>query len=289
MGMAINYDKLMARKFLDAEQTYTKRDTILYALGLGFGADPVDENQLQYVYEKSLKALPTMAVVLGSPGSWMREDPEVGINYLKVVHGEQSLAVHKPLPAEATVVGHNRIDRIIDKGEGKGAVVYVERKLYDKANGDHLATTMGSIFARADGGFGGPVTQAPALHQMPEGAPDVVCDIATMPRQALIYRLSGDYNPLHSDPAVAKAAGFPVPILHGLCTYGIVGHAVIKSFCGYDASRLTGLQVRFSSPIYPGETIRVEMWKSAGVVSLRAKVLERDLVVLSNGRADIQQ
>ncbi|WP_096671784.1 MaoC/PaaZ C-terminal domain-containing protein [Polaromonas sp. AET17H-212] len=287
--MAINYDKLMARKFLDAEQTYTKRDTILYALGLGFGADPVDENQLQYVYEKSLKALPTMAVVLGSPGSWMREDPEVGINYLKVVHGEQSLAVHKPLPAEATVVGHNRIDRIIDKGEGKGAVVYVERKLYDKANGDHLATTMGSIFARADGGFGGPVTQAPALHQMPEGAPDVVCDIATMPRQALIYRLSGDYNPLHSDPAVAKAAGFPVPILHGLCTYGIVGHAVIKSFCGYDASRLTGLQVRFSSPIYPGETIRVEMWKSAGVVSLRAKVLERDLVVLSNGRADIQQ
>lgn len=287
--MAINYEKLMARKFPEAEQTYTKRDTILYALGLGFGADPVDENQLQYVYEKSLKALPTMAVVLGSPGSWMREDPEVGINYLKVVHGEQSLAVHKPLPAEATVVGHNRIDRIIDKGEGKGAVVYVERKLYDKANGDHLATTMGSIFARADGGFGGPVIQAPALHQVPEGAPDVVCDIATMPRQALIYRLSGDYNPLHSDPAVAKAAGFPVPILHGLCTYGIVGHAVVKSFCAYDASHLASLQVRFSSPVYPGETIRVEMWKSAGVVSLRAKVLERDLVVLSNGRADIQQ
>lgn len=148
--MAIKYEKLVTQKFPEAEQTHTKRDTILYALGLGFGADPVDENQLQYVYEKGLKALPTMAVVLGSPGSWMREDPEVGINYLKVVHGEQSLAVHKPLPAEATVVGQNRIDRIIDKGEGNGAVVYVERKRYDKVNGDHLVTTMGSIFARAE-------------------------------------------------------------------------------------------------------------------------------------------
>lgn len=285
--MAINYDKLISRKFPDVEQTYSKRDTILYALGLGLGANPLDEDQLQYIYEKKLIALPTMAVVLGSPGSWLRVDPQVGINYLKVVHGEQWLSVHESLPIEATVVGQNRIDRIIDKGEDNGAVIYVERKLYNKSNGDHLATTMASIVARDDGGFGGPVIQAPALHQVPEGPPQMVCDIDTLPRQALIYRLSGDYNPLHSDPSVAKAAGFSAPILHGLCTYGIVGHALIKSYCDYDASLLTSLQVRFSSPVYPGETIRIEMWNKSGLVSFCVKVLERDVVVASNGCANI--
>ena len=286
--MAINYEKLMAWKFPEVEQTYSKRDVMLYALGLGFGADPMDENQLQYVYEENLKALPTMAVVLGSPGSWMRA-PESGINYLKVVHGEQWLTAHKPLPPEATVVGHTRITNVIDKGEGKGAVVYIERKLYNKTNGDPLSTIVSSTFARGDGGFGGPSGPTPPLHTVPEGTPEKTCDLATLPRQALIYRLSGDYNPLHGDPKVAKAAGFPMPILHGLCTYGTAAHAVIKTCCGYDASRLTGLQVRFSAPVYPGETIRTEMWKSGGVVSFRSRVLERDVVVLSNGRADIRE
>ncbi len=284
--MTIDYEKLMAWKFAEAEQTYTRRDTMLYALGLGFGADPCDENQLQYVYDKNLKALPTMAVVLGAPIGWLR-DPRVGLTYSKIVHGGEWLTVHKALPAEGTVIGQERIDRISDKGEGKGAVLYVERKLYNKASGDHLATTMQAAFARADGGFGGPPTQAVALHQVPEGAPEIVCDILTLPRQALIYRLSGDYNPLHGEPAAAKAAGFPRPILHGLCTYGIAGHAVIKTYCDYDSDRLSSLQARFSSPVYPGETIRVEMWEKSGVVSLRAKVVERDLVVLSNGRAEI--
>ena len=286
--MAINYEKLMTWKFPEIEQTYGKRDAMLYALGLGFGADPVDESQLQYVYEENLKALPTMAVVLGSPGSWMR-NPESGINYLKVVHGEQWLTAHKPLPIEGTVAGHTRITSVIDKGEGKGAVVYIERKLYNKANGDHLSTIVSSTFARGDGGFGGPSGPAPSLHTLPEGAPEKICDLATLPRQALIYRLSGDYNPLHGDPKVAKAAGFPMPILHGLCTYGTAAHAIIKTCCGYDASRLTGLQVRFSAPVYPGETIRTEMWKNGGVVSFRSKVVERNVMVLSNGRADIRE
>ena len=286
--MAINYEKLMAWKFPEVEQTYSKRDTMLYALGLSFGADPMDESQLQYVYEENLKALPTMAVVLGSPGSWMR-NPESGINYLKVVHGEQWLTAHKPLPQEAAVVGHTCITSVIDKGEGKGAVVYIERKLYNKANGDHLSTIVSSTFARGDGGYGGPSGLAPPLHTLPEGAPEKTCDLATLPRQALIYRLSGDYNPLHGDPKVAKAAGFPMPILHGLCTYGTAAHAIIKTCCGYDASRLSGLQVRFSSPVYPGETIRTEMWKNGGVVSFRSKVVERNVMVLSNGRADIRE
>ncbi|MCC7182594.1 MAG: MaoC family dehydratase N-terminal domain-containing protein [Rhodocyclaceae bacterium] len=284
--MAIDYDKLMAWKFPDAEQTYTERDSMLYALGLGFGADPMDEQQLQYVYEEKLKAIPTMAVVLAGPGPWLRS-PEAGINYLKVVHGEQWLTAHKPLPPAATVVGQSRITRIIDKGEGKGAVLYMERKLFDKKSGDHLATLEMSTFARGDGGFGGPPVASPVLHTVPEGPPQHTCDLSILPRQGLIYRLSGDYNPLHADPKVAKAAGFHMPILHGLCTYGTAAHAIIKTLCGYDAHRLKSLQVRFSSPVYPGETIRTEMYRDGNVVSFRAKSVERDVVVLSNGRADI--
>jgi len=281
--MAIDYVKLMGWKFTDSVQSYTKRDTMLYALGLGLGADQNDEQQLRYVYEDGLKALPTMAVVLGGSGNWLR-DPASGVDYLKVVHGEQWLAPHQPLPAEGTVVGRSRITAVIDKG----AVIYVERKLFEQATGAPLATLAMSIFARGNGGFGGPASgPTPPLHAVPEGAPPRSCDLVTLPRQALLYRLSGDYNPLHADPKVARAAGFPVPILHGLCTYGVAGHAIVKTCCDYDASRLVSLQVRFSAPVFPGETIRTEMWQDGRVISFRCRVPERDVVVLSNGRAEI--
>lgn len=285
--MAIDYDQLMGWKFADSVQSYAKRDTMLYALGLGLGADQNDERQLRYVYEDGLQALPTMAVVLGGSGNWLR-DPASGVDYLKVVHGEQWLALHQPLPAEGAVVGRSRIIAVIDKGANKGAVIYVERKLFEQTTGAPLATLTMSTFARGNGGFGGPASgPTPPLHAVPEGAPPRSCDLVTLPRQALLYRLSGDYNPLHADPRVARAAGFPMPILHGLCTYGVAGHAIIKTCCDYDASRLVSLQVRFSAPVFPGETIRTEMWQDGRVVSFRCRVLERDVVVLSNGRAEI--
>ena len=285
--MTIDYDKLMGWKFADSVQSYTKRDTMLYALGLGLGADQNDEQQLQYVYEDGLKALPTMAVVLGGSGNWLR-DPASGVDYLKVVHGEQWLALHQPLPPEGAVVGRSRVTAVIDKGAGKGALIYVERKLFEQATGAPLATLTMSTFARGNGGFGGPASgPTPPLHAVPEGAPQRVCDLATLPRQALIYRLSGDYNPLHADPKVARAAGFPMPILHGLCSYGVAGHAIVKTCCGYDANRLVSLQLRFSAPVFPGETIRTEMWQEGRVISFRCRVLERDVVVLSNGRAEV--
>ncbi len=290
----IDYASLKARTFPDVEQAYTKKDTMLYALGLGYGHDPMDESQLQFVYEKNLKALPTMAVVLGYPGFWMK-DPDSGIDWVRLVHGEQALTVHKPLPVAGTVIGRTRVKALVDKGEGKGALVFQERTLHDKASGELLATLDHLTFCRADGGFSekegngprGGDTPPPPKPAVPETAPDKVCDLPTLPQAALIYRLCADDNPLHAEPAVAKAAGFPQPILHGLATYGVAGHAILKTFCGYDASKLKSLSLRFSSPVFPGETIRTEMWKDGGRVRFRARAVQRDIVVLSHGTAEI--
>lgn len=284
--MAIDYDKLKNWNFGEIEQTYTTKDSILYALGLGLGADPMDERQLRFVYEDDMAALPTMSVVLGYPGFWLK-DPETGVDWVKVLHGEQGIIVHKPLPAEGTVVGKTRVTEIIDKGEGRGALILSERDVVDKATGDLLATLTSTTFARGDGGFGGPEGPSPKPHALPERDADEVCDLPTLPQAALIYRLSGDFNPLHADPKVAVAAGFERPILHGLCTLGVAGHALLKTACGYDPARFKSMALRFSAPVYPGETIRTEVWRDDGVISFRSSVVERDVVVLNNGRAEV--
>jgi len=282
--MPIDPEKLLAWPFEDVEHSYTKRDTILYALGLGFGSDPIDEGELQYVYEENLLAVPSMAVVLGYPGFWLK-DPETGIDWKQVLHGEQWLDILRPIPAEGTVIGRTKVTDILDKGADKGAIVYSVRDIIDKASGEVLARASMSTFCRGDGGFGGKAGPTPKPHALPQTTPDLTCDLATLPQAALIYRLSGDDNPLHADPEVARAAGFPRPILHGLATYGIAARAILKAYCGYDARRLTSLAVRFSAPVYPGETIRVEMWRESGGVAFRAKAVERDTVVLTNGFA----
>ena len=292
--MAIDYAKLKAWSFKDVEQSYGEKDTMLYALGLGVGYDPMDRQQLDFVYEKNLKVLPTMAVVLGYPGFWMK-DPASGIDWVKIVHGEQFLKLHRPLPAAGAVVGRSRIRALVDKGRDKGALVVQERTLHDKASGELLATLEHATFCRGDGGFSevrgngpkGGDPAPPAKPVTPEGAPDATCDLPTLPQAALIYRLCADPNPLHAEPAVAKAAGFPRPILHGLATYGVAGHAILRTFCGYDPARLKSLGVRFSAPVFPGETIRTEMWRRGNALQFRARVLERDLIVLSHGTAEV--
>lgn len=292
--MAIDYAKLKAWKFGDVEQSYGEKDAMLYALGLGVGHDPMDEQQLAFVYEKKLKVLPTMAVVLGYPGFWMK-DPASGIDWVRIVHGEQFLQLHRPLPASGTVVGRSRIRALVDKGSDKGALVVQERSLHDKGSGELLATLEHVTFCRADGGFSqlpdngprGGDAPPPAKPATPEGAPDATCDLPTLPQAALIYRLCADPNPLHAEPAVAKAAGFPRPILHGLATYGVAGHAILKTYCGYEPARLKSLGVRFSAPVFPGETIRTEMWRRGNALQFRARVLERDLIVLSHGTAEV--
>jgi acyl dehydratase len=285
--MAIDYDKLLALKIPQVEHRYTDKDAILYALGVGLGLDPLNRDELSFVYEKNLKALPTFAAVLSYPGFWIRELP-TGIDWVRSVNGEQAIVLHRPLAAQGTVIGHTRILDVIDKGAGKGALIYSERKVSDKASGALLITVTQTTFCRADGGFGGPQRESSPVHPIPERKPDMICDLPTRPEMALIYRLSGDRNPLHADPEVAKAAGFPRPILHGLATFGVAGHAVLKTVCGYDPDRLVAFGGRFSAPVFPGETIRTEIWREGAMISFRALAVERNVVAMNNGRAEVK-
>jgi acyl dehydratase len=208
------------------------------------------------------------------------------------VHGEQTLTIHKPLPVEGDLIGTPKLVRVLDKGvvdgRNRGAVAVTERKVYDKKTGDHICTLEQTSFWRGDGGFGGQSGPSREPHVLPQTAPQFTCDLHTLPQAALIYRLSGDYNPLHSEPAHAQKVGFPRPILHGLGTFGVAGHALLKTLCGYDPSGFKSMEARFSSPVYPGETLRTEMWKEGNVVSFRCTVPAREnVVVLNNGRAEI--
>ncbi len=285
--MALDPDILLNHDFGVLEHSYTERDSALYALGVGLGFDPLDEAQLKFVYEQNMAALPTMAVVLAYPGFWLKES-WTGVDWVRVLHGEQGIRIHQPLPPAATVVGTTRVTAVVDKGAAKGALIYSEREVRDKATGELLCTLTQSGFARGDGGFGGESRPSPPVHRIPDRAPDDVCELPTLPQAALIYRLSGDFNPLHADPKVAREAGFEAPILHGLATLGVAGHALLRAVCDYDPARLRALDLRFSAPVYPGETLATEIWRDGdGVVSFRTSAVERGVVVLNNGRAEI--
>ena len=284
----LDYAKVRHWQSADIRQTYTARDVILYALGVGMAQDPMDRDELRYVVEGDLRVLPSMAAVLAYPGFWIRDNPELGIDPVRLVHGEQSITLHQPLPAAGTVIGRTRVTRVVDKGAGKGALVQSEKRITDAASGALLATCESVTFCRADGGFsagGGGDAPGDPPQATPTTAPELVLDMQTRPEAALLYRLSGDYNPLHSDPDVATAAGFPRPILHGLATYGAACHGLVKRFCGYDPARLKSISARFSAPAYPGDLIRLECWKLGDEVAFRARVPARDVVVLSHGRA----
>lgn len=287
--MPIDRDRLLNWKFEDVEHNYTCRDTMLYALSLGVGSDPVDEDQLRFVFEKDLATLPSMAVVLAYPGLWL-QDSRTGANWQQLLHGEQGIQLERPLPAEATVVGCTKVLDVLDKGERKGAHVLTERVLYDKASGERLARLTSTAILRADGGFGGPSSgPLSKLRPPPDRKPDVTSDMPVLPQAALLYRLLGDYNPLHADPELARNAGFQRPILHGLCTFGIAGYALVKTVCNSRPERMAGMSVRFSAPAYPGETIRTEIWIEPEMVCFRARAVERDVVVLTNGVAQIAE
>lgn len=277
---------LLARAFAPVVHNLTPHDAILYALGVGLGADPVDTAQLQYLYEDGLRALPFMANVLGYPGFWAKE-PDTGIDWPRVVHAEQWIELHDTLPVNERVVGHTSVTAFHDKGT-KGAIMASERRI-ESWGGKHLATVGGLAMLRGDGGSGVTVGELRPTHPVPDRAPDTVCDLPTLPQAALIYRLSGDLNPLHIDPAVAHSAGFPRPILHGMASMGVAGHAVLRAVLAYDAARMRSMAVRFTSPVYPGETIRTEIWQDGRTVSFRCRVVDRDVVVLDRGRVELDE
>lgn len=284
--MAIDNARLTSRVFPDITQTYTVRDTILYALGLGLGQDPMDPRQLRHVYEEGLEPLPTLGLVLATPGFWLKE-PETGVDWTKVLHGEQGLTVHRTLPPSGQVVGRLRIDGLVDKGPGRGALLYATRDVSDAATGEPYCTLTSTTFLRADGGFGGPAGPVRPPHPMPEGPPDAAFDWALGRHQALLYRLNGDYNPVHADPRAAASGGFRQPILHGLCSYGVAAWSVASLVCPDTPGRLRRFDLRFTAPVYPGETLRTEIWRQGeDAVAFRTRVVERDVIALNNGRAE---
>lgn len=273
--MAIDPEALLAREPIVTRQTLSPRDVMLYALGVG-------AQELPFVYEDGLKVLPTMATVLAYPG-FVWKDFDLGADWKKVLHGETSIELHRPLPTEGELVGETRFGPIFDKGAGKGSVCYQTREIRD-GSGELVATVRNSSFLRGDGGQGGSDETQPKPRPIPEREPDEVVTLTTAENQAIIYRLSGDYNPLHIDPAVAQAGGFDRPILHGLATFGVAGRALVRALCNNQTARVKRIDVRFASPVYPGETIRTEVWREGdGKAAFRAIVEERNQIVLNNG------
>ncbi|HAE02870.1 MAG TPA: 3-alpha,7-alpha,12-alpha-trihydroxy-5-beta-cholest-24-enoyl-CoA hydratase [Rhodospirillaceae bacterium] len=283
--MTADLQNLLNWSIPTARQKIAPKDVMLYGLAIGLGGDPLDERQLRYVYESDLRVAPTMAAVLAYPGFWQKE-PGTGLDWVRLLHAEQSIEIHAPLPTNAELIGTTRITGVVDKGADKGSLMYQSRDITNAETNELIATSSMTSFCRGDGGIGNfGAAPAPAA-EIPDTPADAVCDMTTLPQSALLYRLCGDMNPLHVDPSTARAAGFDRPILHGLCTFGVCGHAILKAICDYDGSRLKSMRVRFSAPVYPGETLRTEFWRVTPTdIRFRSRIVERDLLVLNNGQA----
>ena len=282
--MTINYDEIMNLTSENVEISYSDKDSILYSLGIGLGNDPMNLNELKYVYENSQSVLPSMAT------NFQYHSPlllKTNINFIMVVHGEQRLSITNALPVSGDFIANAKVIGCYDKGPARGAIIEVETTVKNRKNNEEICKLVSTTFARGDGGFGGPDSPKKEIF-IPDGEPDYVSEVSTKPDQALIFRLSGDYNPLHSDPNFAKAAGFEKPILHGMCTYGIACRSLVNEICENDASKLKRFDCRFSSPVYPGETIITEMWKKDKMIYFNSKVKERDKLVLKNGVSEIK-
>jgi acyl dehydratase len=290
--MPIYYPDILDQRTAARTFTYGDKDVMLYALGIGLGADPMDEQELAFVYEKNLKIVPTAATVLAANNNRPAEGRaavelpanhrQSSMNFMLMVHGEQKVELHRPLPAAGTFTVEGRTLGAWDKGEGKGAVV-VNESVWTDEKGEKVATLTMSMFYRGDGGFGGPTEGQPEPHATPTRAPDQSVDIATRPDQALIYRLNGDRNPLHSDPAFAARGGFSRPILHGLCTYGITGRVLLHEVCGSDPARFQFMSGRFSRPVLPGESLVVSIWVGADGTAQFQTAKEDGTVVIDRG------
>ncbi len=282
--MPIDRDTVLQVRSEALRVDYADREVMLYALGVGFGQDPLDERELPFVYEKQLRPLPTLATVLG----WRTDlAGPIGIDFSQVLHSGHSLNLMRPLPTTASVVVSERVIGAFDKGRDKGALLLIEKSIRDAASDELLCSLVATILARADGGFGGPREGAPLPHGLPARTADLVIECATRPDQAFLFALSGDRNPLHRDPGLARSLGFPRPILQGLCLYGIACRAIVTGVCDFAPERISAFEARFCAPVFPGETIITEIWVDGPTVSFRSRAGKRDLVVLDHGRCII--
>lgn len=265
--MPVDPARALGAELTPTTETWEETRVILYHLGVGAGTPATDPGELSYTYEANLKVLPSFATIPAmSAMLGIGEVEGISFDPVLLVHGDQEVVVHRPLPVSATITQTGRIAEIWDKGSG--ALVVVEVEGID-GDGVRLYTTRSGLFLRGEGGFGGE-RGSRAGDVAPDRGPDLVVDSPTLDQQALLYRLNGDKNPLHADPEFAAMAGFERPILHGLCTYGIVCKAAVDAVFDGDVSRVSSYRGRFSKPVLPGQTIRTEMWHEGDRVMLRA-------------------
>jgi len=284
--MALNYEKLIATGVTGLEVNYGDTEAMLYAQSVGFGRDPLDRKELAYVYEQGtpLRTVPTLASAL-VPDMF---PPDLGWDYGRVLHVEQRLTLYRPLPPAAKMLLDKRVVEVFDRGASRGAMFLFEVDGRLAKDDTALFTAGATVIARGDGGFGGPAGSGPRPHRAPRREPDLSCDTTTRSDQALLFRLNGDRNPLHANPDTAISAGFPIPILHGLCTYGIACRAILQTICNYDHTLIEGFDARFSLPVLPGDTITTDMWQDGNIVSFQCSVKERDSIVLRNGKCTLR-
>jgi acyl dehydratase len=280
----MNLDYVRAMTFAPIVQRYDARDSALYALSLGMGADPTDEDELPYVYEgRGPLAVPSQCVTLCWPPFWHKE-AATGITWRRILHGEQRFVLRRPIPVAGLVEAEHRVVTVADKGVERGAVLYTAHDVRDQASGEPIADMIAAEFLRDDGGCGG-FGEAPTLTRAlePPGEPIAVCDYKTSTQAALLYRqASRDFMPIHADPEIARQAGFERPISHGLNTFGLACRAALKHFAPRQPEKLVSMSVRFAAPAYPGDTIRVEFFEDNGI-RFRAFALERGVMVLDRG------
>jgi acyl dehydratase len=283
--MAIDPSKALGAELGEGQHSYTKDDVILYHLGLGAGVPATDANELEYTYEKNLKVLPSFGVIptFGSMGGLGAVDG-LSFNFAMLLHGEQDLEVHQPIPPEATITNKGKIAEIWDKG--KAALIVLQVDSTDES-GKPLFTNRFSLFLRGEGGFGGE-SGPKAGNLPPQREPDGVIESPTLPQQALIYRLSGDKNPLHADPEFAKLGGFDKPIIHGLCSYGIVCKAIVDHVLGGDTSAVARWQARFAGVGFPGETYLISHWREGDRIFVKADSKQRNAPIISNAAVTVR-
>lgn len=278
-------EKLLRFRIPEVRQQWTLKDTAFYALSVGMAQNPMDSQELPYVNaDAGMRTMPSMSVVMAHPGFWLGNS-ETTVDPSCVLHGEQEIALLRPLPSAANIRSKTRIIALVDKGSGKAAILYTEKQLIDEDSDDLLATTINTTFLRGLGGFGGDTSALKKVHQIPSSPSCGEVSLQTRTEQALFYRLNGDYNLLHSDPNFARKSGFERPILHGLCTFGVICRGLLQRFANHRPERLQTMKLRFSAPVYPGETIRIETWSEG---SFRAHVVERNIMVADCGHAVIQ-
>lgn len=287
---AVDINQILGYEFEPFQFRYTERDVSLYALGVGAPADPLNQQELQFVYELSgegFKVLPTFAVLFPSrmvdvllTGSL----PGLTFNPMMLLHGEQYLEIKRPLTTSGVITCRPKVANVYDKG--RGALIITDVPCYDES-GQEIAFNQSAMFIRGIGGFGGERGPSGDVNVPPDRPPDAVMSERTSEKQTLLYRLSGDTNPLHADPMMAALGNFEKPILHGLCSFGFAARAVLKHFCDNDPARFKSIKVRFVKHVFPGEMLVTEMWKEGSQVIFRCKVAERDAVVLANAAVEI--